>query len=105
MRVHTHLVQSADPNLRLRNSFLDYLKVEKGLAVLSVSAYRSDLDQYAEFLLKLMVECGKNALARNSHKFCFGSRPIFVKVSNCFGRNGRWVFRSSSRKIALRCAG
>ena len=49
---HTHLVQSADPNLRLLNSFLDYLKVEKGLAPLSVSAYRSDLEQYAEFLLK-----------------------------------------------------
>jgi integrase/recombinase XerD len=45
-------VQSADPNLRLLNSFLDYLKVEKGLAPLSVSAYRSDLEQYSEFLLK-----------------------------------------------------
>ena len=49
---HTHLVQSADPNLRLLNSFLDYLKVEKGLAPLSVAAYRSDLEQYSEFLLK-----------------------------------------------------
>ena len=45
-------MQSADPNLRLLNSFLDYLKVEKGLAPLSVSAYRSDLEQYSEFLLK-----------------------------------------------------
>ncbi|MGC2109607.1 MAG: site-specific tyrosine recombinase XerD [Candidatus Korobacteraceae bacterium] len=45
-------MQSADPNLRLLNSFLDYLKVEKGLAPLSVSAYRSDLTQYSEFLLK-----------------------------------------------------
>jgi len=50
--LHTHLVQSVDPNLRLLNSFLDYLKVEKGLAPLSVSAYRSDLEQYAGFLLK-----------------------------------------------------
>ena len=49
---HTELVQSADPNLRLLNSFLDYLKVEKGLAPLSASAYRSDLEQYSEFLLK-----------------------------------------------------
>jgi integrase/recombinase XerD len=46
------LVQSSDPNLRLVGSFLDYLKVEKGLAMLSVSAYQSDLDQYSEFLLK-----------------------------------------------------
>ena len=45
-------MQSADPNLRLLNSFLDYLKVEKGLAPLSVSAYHSDLEQYSEFLLK-----------------------------------------------------
>ena len=45
-------MQSADPNLRVLNSFLDYLKVEKGLAPLSVSAYRSDLEQYSGFLLK-----------------------------------------------------
>lgn len=45
-------MQSVDPNLRLLNCFLDYLKVEKGLAPLSVSAYRSDLEQYSEFLLK-----------------------------------------------------
>jgi integrase/recombinase XerD len=30
--------------------FLDYLKVEKGLAPLSVSAYHSDLTQFAQFL-------------------------------------------------------
>ncbi len=45
-------MQSADPSLRLLISFLDYLKVEKGLAPLSVAAYHSDLEQYAEFLLK-----------------------------------------------------
>jgi len=45
-------VQAADPNLRILGAFLDDLKVEKGLAALSVSAYRSDLEQYAEFLRK-----------------------------------------------------
>jgi integrase/recombinase XerD len=45
-------VHTADPNLRLLNSFLDYLKVEKGLAPLSVSAYQSDLAQFTEFLRK-----------------------------------------------------
>ena len=45
-------MQSADPNLRLVSSFLDYLKVEKGLAPLSVAAYKSDLEQYSEYLLK-----------------------------------------------------
>ena len=51
-RRHTQLVQSADPNLRLVSSFLDYLKVEKGLAPLSVAAYQSDMEQYSAFLLK-----------------------------------------------------
>jgi integrase/recombinase XerD len=45
-------VQSGDPNFRLIASFLDYCKVEKGLAPLTVRAYQSDLDQYAQFLLK-----------------------------------------------------
>jgi integrase/recombinase XerD len=45
-------VQSADPNLRLLNSFLDYLKIEKALAPLSVAAYESDLRQFSEFMLK-----------------------------------------------------
>ena len=45
-------MQSADPDLRLISSFLDYLKVEKGLAALTISAYRSDLAQYSEFLQK-----------------------------------------------------
>lgn len=35
---------------RIVGSFLDYLKVEKGLAVLTVSSYQSDLLQFAEFL-------------------------------------------------------
>lgn len=45
-------MQSTDPNLRFVSAFLDYLKVEKGLARLSVSAYHSDLKQFSEFLLK-----------------------------------------------------
>jgi integrase/recombinase XerD len=45
-------VHSSDPNLRLLSSFLDYLKIEKGLAPLSVAAYRSDLEQFTEFIGK-----------------------------------------------------
>ncbi len=41
---------SAANNARLLASFLDYLKVEKGLAPLSISAYGRDLKQFAEFL-------------------------------------------------------
>lgn len=33
-------------------SFLDYLKIEKGLAPLTVSAYATDIRQFAEFLTK-----------------------------------------------------
>lgn len=35
---------------RLLQSFRDYLRVEKGLAALTVSSYESDLVQFAEFL-------------------------------------------------------
>src|SRR5262249_5971935 len=37
-------------NERAVRGFLDYLKVEKGLAALSVKSYQSDLIQFAEFL-------------------------------------------------------
>lgn len=37
-------------NQRVLRGFLDYLKIEKGLAALTVSAYESDLVQFAEFL-------------------------------------------------------
>ena len=52
-------MQSPDPNPRLLNSFLDYLKVEKGLAALSVAAYRSDLAQFSDFLKKRKRGLGK----------------------------------------------
>ena len=34
----------------LLSSFLDYLKVEKGLSALSIAAYRTDVSQFANFL-------------------------------------------------------
>lgn len=37
-------------NSRELSSFLDYLRIEKGLAPLSVSAYTTDVSQFAEFL-------------------------------------------------------
>jgi integrase/recombinase XerD len=42
----------SDANSRLVFGFLDYLKVEKGLASLTISAYTTDLRQYAGFLEK-----------------------------------------------------
>ncbi len=43
---------SSEANARVVSSFLDYLKIEKGLASLTVSAYARDIGQFAEFLEK-----------------------------------------------------
>ncbi len=40
----------SEDNARVMAVFLDYLKVEKGLAPLTISAYRIDIDQFADFL-------------------------------------------------------
>jgi len=40
----------SDINARVLSTFLDYLKVEKGLAPLTVSAYTTDICQFGEFL-------------------------------------------------------
>jgi integrase/recombinase XerD len=42
----------SDANARVLSSFLDYLKVEKGLAPLTISAYTTDICQFAGFLEK-----------------------------------------------------
>jgi integrase/recombinase XerD len=41
-----------DANPRVVSGFLDYLRIEKGLAALSISAYATDIGQFAEFLAK-----------------------------------------------------
>jgi integrase/recombinase XerD len=43
---------SSDANPRVLSGFLDYLKVEKGLAPLTVSAYATDIGQFSAFLDK-----------------------------------------------------
>src|ERR1041385_5080694 len=48
---HTSRV-STEVNSRTIFSFLDYLRIEKGLAPLTLSAYTSDIQQFAEFLQK-----------------------------------------------------
>ncbi|HWY58024.1 MAG TPA: tyrosine recombinase [Terriglobales bacterium] len=42
----------SDENFRVVSGFLDYLKVEKGLAPLTVAAYTTDVSQFTEFLGK-----------------------------------------------------
>ncbi len=41
---------AAEANSRVLSGFLDYLRIEKGLAALSISAYTTDICQFAEFL-------------------------------------------------------
>jgi len=43
---------AAEANSRLLASFLDYLRIEKGLATLTVRAYTTDIRQFSEFLEK-----------------------------------------------------
>ena len=40
----------AESNARVLSAFLDYLRIEKGLAPLSIRAYTTDICQFAEFL-------------------------------------------------------
>ena len=40
----------AETNSQLLSDFLDYLRIEKGLAALSINAYTTDILQFAEFL-------------------------------------------------------
>jgi integrase/recombinase XerD len=42
----------SDTNARVLSAFLDYLRIEKGLARLTISAYTTDILQFAEFLEK-----------------------------------------------------
>ncbi len=43
---------ASEANSRVLSSFLDYLRIEKGLAQLSISAYTTDICQFSEFLEK-----------------------------------------------------
>jgi len=47
---------ASDANARTLSSFLDYLRVERGSAKLTIAAYSSDLAQFADFLEKRRVE-------------------------------------------------
>src|SRR3984957_8547960 len=43
---------TSEANASVLSSFLDYLRIEKGLAPLTVSAYTTDIGQFAGFLQK-----------------------------------------------------
>ena len=43
---------ASEANARVLSGFLDYLRIEKGLARLSIAAYATDIGQFADFLVK-----------------------------------------------------
>jgi integrase/recombinase XerD len=51
---HTYAfpIMASEANPRVVSSFLDYLRIEKGLAPLSITAYTTDISQFSEFLEK-----------------------------------------------------
>jgi integrase/recombinase XerD len=56
-------IMPADSDERVIAAFIDYLKVEKGLAVLSVAAYRRDLLQFQTFLRskrRTLLDCRRD---------------------------------------------
>jgi integrase/recombinase XerD len=69
-------VPSSPSNQRVVSSFIDYLKVEKGLAPLTVSAYTSDIGQFAEFLERhrRTLATARRADVRNFLQELFGNR-------------------------------
>lgn len=53
----------SETNARLLAGFVDYLRIEKGLARLSISAYTTDITQFAEFLdrrKRLLITAKRN---------------------------------------------
>ncbi len=56
---------ASETNSRVLSGFLDYLRIEKGLARLSISAYTTDILQFAEFLerrKRLLLTARRNDL-------------------------------------------
>ena len=78
---------SAEVNSQVVRSFTDYLKIEKGLAALTVSAYSEDITQFADFL-------------GSTKRILLNARPQDVRgfVEQLFGNSvdGRSVARKLS---------
>ena len=52
VRLNLFSAMASEANSRVLSDFLDYLRIEKGLARLTISAYSTDILQFAEFLEK-----------------------------------------------------
>lgn len=81
----TKSVTAAVGNVVLVSAFSDYLKIEKGLAPLTVSAYGRDIGQFAEFLKKRPLEAARRQEVRAFLDHLFSvhvdSRSVARKLS------------------------
>src|ERR1035438_3158713 len=50
--LNSFCIMASVANSRLLSGFLDYLRIEKGLAPFFISAYTTDIGQFAQFLEK-----------------------------------------------------
>jgi len=62
---HTGSVVASQPIARELASFIDYLKIEKGLAPLSIAAYTRDITQFAEFVKKRRLAAARRQDVRD----------------------------------------
>ena len=67
-----------DANARTLRSFLDYLRVERGSAKLTIAAYAGDLTQFAEFLEKRRLALGTARLAIFSVRLLIKSTSVLA---------------------------
>ena len=74
----------SEANSRVVSGFLDYLRIEKGLASLTISAYTNDIGQFAEFLEE-RKRVLNNARREDVKDFI---QQLFGK---CSGRAFRWT--------------
>jgi integrase/recombinase XerD len=87
-------VSVAEKNQRLLHDFIDYLKVEKGLSRLSVSAYSHDIEQFSEFLARhrRMLDAARRQDVRDFLKFLFDQKIP--------GKEKKTDARSVARKLS-----
>ena len=81
-------MSAGQPIPRQLASFIDYLKIERGLAPLTVAAYTRDICQFAEFLKKRSLTAARRQDVRDFLDHLFShqvdGRSVARKLSAIF---------------------